>query len=501
MSSQRATGFDPVWRPLCLKLDKLAPRFLLPAGSVDVLYEPSEFYQALRTKILSARRHVFISTLYIGKEEHELIETLQTALRATPTLRLSITTDALRGTREAPKTCCASLLAPLVEEFGQERVAITMFHTPRLHGLRKRLIPRRFDEGWGLQHMKIYGFDDEVMLSGANLSNDYFTNRQDRYHVFRNASLASYYRRVHDAVASLSYRVVPQEEAPAGLSLCWADDRIPEPTRQPRAFRAYAESIVGSLGRPGAMQACDFTDEDPAATIVYPLIQMTPLLERGGSTEQPAVNAVLDALATAAHRSSRWLFTAGYFNVFEDYRSRLLHALGHGTVVTASPDANGFYMSRGPSGMLAAAYTLLARQYLAEAERKRAQTSFRMLEWTHGRYGESGRWTYHAKGLWIEPAGANAGGDVANEHPSPGATGPSLTFIGSSNFTRRSQRLDLEATALVLTADPGLRAALAKETRHLTEHADQVTVEDLSTPERRADLKTRIALWLCQGML
>jgi CDP-diacylglycerol--glycerol-3-phosphate 3-phosphatidyltransferase len=41
-----------------------------------------------------------------------------------------------------------------------------MFHTPNLTGLRKKWIPRRINEGWGLQHMKLYGFDDEIILSG-----------------------------------------------------------------------------------------------------------------------------------------------------------------------------------------------------------------------------------------------------------------------------------------------------------------------------------------------
>ncbi|KAI9577380.1 hypothetical protein GQX74_013623 [Glossina fuscipes] len=45
----------------------------------------------------------------------------------------------------------------------------------------KRWIPPRWNELLGLQHMKIYLFDDAVLISGANLSNDYFTNRQDRY--------------------------------------------------------------------------------------------------------------------------------------------------------------------------------------------------------------------------------------------------------------------------------------------------------------------------------
>lgn len=79
---------------------------------------------------------------------------------------MSILTDALRGTRETPKPCCASLLVPLVEEFGENRVEIRMFHTPNLTGLRKKVVPKRINEGWGLQHMKLYAIDDELIMSG-----------------------------------------------------------------------------------------------------------------------------------------------------------------------------------------------------------------------------------------------------------------------------------------------------------------------------------------------
>ena len=79
---------------------------------------------------------------------------------------MSFLTDALRGTRETPEPSCASLLVPLVAEFGSSRVEVRMYHTPNLTGLRKLFIPRRINEGWGLQHMKLYGFDDEVIISG-----------------------------------------------------------------------------------------------------------------------------------------------------------------------------------------------------------------------------------------------------------------------------------------------------------------------------------------------
>jgi len=77
-----------------------------------------------------------------------------------------VLSDALRGTRESPRASCASLLAPLVEEFGEDRVEIRMYHSPILAGWRKKFIPTRLNEGWGLQHMKLYGIDDEVILSG-----------------------------------------------------------------------------------------------------------------------------------------------------------------------------------------------------------------------------------------------------------------------------------------------------------------------------------------------
>jgi phosphatidylserine/phosphatidylglycerophosphate/cardiolipin synthase-like enzyme len=53
-----------------------------------------------------------------------------------------------------------------------------MYHTPNLTGIRKAILPKRINEGWGLQHMKLYGMDDEIIMSGANLSDDYFPNRR-----------------------------------------------------------------------------------------------------------------------------------------------------------------------------------------------------------------------------------------------------------------------------------------------------------------------------------
>ncbi|KAG8446448.1 hypothetical protein GDO86_014053 [Hymenochirus boettgeri] len=71
-----------------------------------------------------------------------------------------------------------TMLLPLLRRF-PDKVRFSLFHTPNLRGLLRLLLPERFNETIGLQHMKIYSFDDNVILSGANLSDSYFTNRQD----------------------------------------------------------------------------------------------------------------------------------------------------------------------------------------------------------------------------------------------------------------------------------------------------------------------------------
>ena len=55
------------------ELDRLSPRFNVPADSIEILRTPAEFYSALKSKILNAKRRIYLSTLYVGKSEHELV--------------------------------------------------------------------------------------------------------------------------------------------------------------------------------------------------------------------------------------------------------------------------------------------------------------------------------------------------------------------------------------------------------------------------------------------
>ncbi|CUS10912.1 unnamed protein product [Tuber aestivum] len=469
------------------ELDRLAPRFEIQANKIRIMKTPSEFYAVLKDRILKAERRIFLSTLYIGKTEHELIDILRKALSRQPKLKVSILSDALRGTRETPNPSCASLLAPLLSEFGASRVEIRMYHTPNLRGLRKKIVPKRLNEGWGLQHMKLYGIDDEIVMSGANLSTDYFTNRQDRYHLFTCPNLTDHFARIHHAVSSISYNVLPGPKEQGGYTLEWPESNpAPMPTKEPREFQIAATSILAPLIGPELTPIK--SPSSASKTVVYPLAQFTPLLyPQDTSTEHPALSSVLRLLSRDSFANSRWVFTAGYFNIHAQLKKLLLASKSvEGIVVTAAPEANGFYGSKGVSGMLPAAYTLMARQFLDDIMKVGKGDSILLKEWRRGTIGkEPGAWTYHAKGVWVS---------LPNEED------PSITLIGSSNYTKRSYSLDLETDVLVVTEDVGLKKALGEEVAWLQDNARTLTMQDFERPERRVSLKVKLALWIVKAI-
>ena len=64
------------------ELDKLTPRFDVSADDIEIIRSPSDFFEALKSKITKARRRVYLSTLYVGKTEHELVGQLEACIQS-----------------------------------------------------------------------------------------------------------------------------------------------------------------------------------------------------------------------------------------------------------------------------------------------------------------------------------------------------------------------------------------------------------------------------------
>lgn len=458
-------GFNSSINALINELDHVAPRFELNKGQIEIIHEPREFYSLLKDKISTAKSRIFLSSLYIGKTQEELVNCLEDALRLNPDLKVHILTDALRGTREAPSKSSASLLARLMINYDKQ-VDIRMYHTPHLNGISKLLVPRRFNEGFGLQHMKIYGFDDEVILSGANLSSDYFTNRQDRYYLFKSDSLANYYFNIQTAIESLSYKLRYSENK-SKFKLEWPESNpLDEPSKNTEKFLKGSTNILKTILNQKSAGESENKNNAKASTFVYPVSQFTPLLKSDISTEKPSILKILGYLNDP---SISWTFTAGYFNMLPEIKNKLIESVSNGNVITASPLANGFYKSKGISGCLPDAYLYLSKLFLKDVKTNGKEEHIKLNEWKRGVVNTAGGWSYHAKGIWAT---------------APKETEPSITVIGSSNYTRRAYSFDLETNAIVITRDEVLKTEMNKEVDHLLQHASPLKLEDFDDNER-----------------
>eukprot|EP00850_Spirogloea_muscicola_P023193 SM000336S12816 [mRNA] locus=s336:98261:99673:- [translate_table: standard] len=378
-----------------------------------------------------------------------------------------------------------------------------------------QLLPARLREAaGGLCHMKAHVFDDSVLLTGANLSGAYFRDRQDRYLLVERApELAAHVAALVDAVSCFSYRLVPDGTllapgASAGLgpSSSWARLRegvraaLEQATAPDRTFHpvlAGAAAAQQPAASPGAVPARE------ADTWAVPAVQMGSL---GLRQDQECTVELLRRVPPSSHV----LFSSAYFNLTADLEAALLGVATSSTVdiLTASPsvsprhqkppriplyeacqhaaipgfeEANGFYGSRGPSGLIPAAYSFLEQRFLCKAmasnivrndDEDDLRSGLQMLE-----YKQPG-WTFHAKGLWVSSTKGEA---------------PYVTAIGSPNYGYRSQERDLEAQFTLVTSNPSLQAALREEMDNVRMHSHVVHLEELKQADRSASLPLQVA--------
>lgn len=101
--------------------------------------------------------------------------------------------------------------------------------------------------------------------------------------------------------------------------------------------------------------------------------------------------------------------------------------------------------------------------------------------------------TYSPSGIWLSPAGPSGSSTPQK---------PCATFIGSSNLSTRSMKLDLELSNIILTTSNELRTKMAAELGNIRSHSERVGEETWKLPERRVSLYARILMMLgVEGML
>ncbi|KAF8582298.1 hypothetical protein K439DRAFT_1661885 [Ramaria rubella] len=434
------------------------------AKNVHILRSPAQFYKTLLAMVSRAKYHIFLSSLYIGTSEAELLRSLRDALTLNPRLNLHLNLDLLRSTRPGPVST-ASMLSPLVALF-PNRVHVNLFRSPTLQGFLAEIVPRRFDEGWGTWHAKVYGVDDEVIISGANLNHSYFTNRQDRYlHFSSSPILSKYCFNFLQLFSQLSYRLLPSKIPQEPFTLQWQNPNVKRTTME--------NAAKYMLNRFQSSQPLVY---DPSAgdTVILPMIQAGHLNVR---EEEKCIAKLFSHLARTPDATRGVIdLTSGYFALHQPYQDFLIDSPVSSRIIAAGPRANGFFGSKGVSGRIPEAYTLLEKRFwrkVVQADRvHHTETASRieLKEW------EKDDWTYHAKGIWYRPTPTSS---------------PELTLFGSTNLNSRSANLDTELSFFMFAGAPELRAQLEEEVHHLLGEARTVGEDDWRLPERRVRLGTR----------
>ncbi|XP_065349381.1 CDP-diacylglycerol--glycerol-3-phosphate 3-phosphatidyltransferase, mitochondrial isoform X2 [Cloeon dipterum] len=455
-AASRASG---VWRQSFEWLEAEAPKFSLSGSQVRVLRSPSEFYETLLERSRNAHRRVTLASLYLGTGPlaARLAETLNARMQEAPSLRLRVLLDFTRASRGELNS--RTLLLPLRAKGGQ----VALYHTPELRGLVRMLLPQRWNEVVGLQHMKIYLFDDSVIVSGANLSDDYFTNRQDRYVLIDDCpSLSNFLDGLVSTVSDFSFQLTQDNQTV--LAPNWKF----HPFNSPRSkFVDAAGQHVSTFYQQWLRQsAADTTQLD---TVIYPLIEMRQL----GVGNDCRVTKRLIASAPA---NACVTLSTGYFNLTDEYSKCVIDSGADFDILMAHPSANGFLGARGAAGGIPHAYTLLAHRFRLKLAALGQQLRVRLREY------QRQDWTYHAKGLWYQHQP-----DIK----------PEMTLIGSPNFGERSTVRDLELQLILATTNEGLKSQLTEEVQDL-KMSTTVFPENLDVAQRSTPLWVRMVVFLCK---
>ncbi|KAI4807773.1 hypothetical protein KUCAC02_027559 [Chaenocephalus aceratus] len=455
------------------------PAFRVPGTHIHILTSPDQFYQTMKARIKTAKRRVVMASLYLGtgQLEQELVDCMEDALQRSqdnsdsPDLKVSVLLDYTRGSRGQINS--RTMLLPLLQRFTSQ-MRVSLYHTPDLRGLLRLLVPQRFNETIGVQHIKVYLFDDSIIISGANLSDSYFTNRQDRYVLLENCGeVADFFADLVEAVGDVSLQLQPDNSVTMleGMVHPYKGNRQDFST----AARKRIMEVVNTAqmrqqltNRPEDSEDEGLSDgglsDGGEDTWVFPLVQMKPL---GIQVDEQ----VTQRLLKDAGPNSTVFLTSGYFNLTRAYMRLVLGAGAGYHILTASPEVNGFFGAKGVAGAIPAAYVHIARQFYNQV------CSLGQQERIHLHEYHRPEWTFHAKGLWYYLQGKDR---------------PCLTLIGSPNFGYRSVHRDLEAQIAIVTENKALQSQLQEEQERLYQRSTEVSSSTFEQPDRHVKLWVKL---------
>lgn len=456
---------------------------------------PTEFHELLCEKIRNAKRSVRLASLYVGADgssrtELELLDAIRCAAE-NPDVRVRILLDHSRALRKVKRNSqigsdgnendatttsaqacydavASSREARKIDEHTSPSSSSSPVHLfPVLPRSLRRLLPSPFDEVAGVFHMKVYIVDDCMIISGANLSREYFETRVDRYLHVCESPLVEWYSQLVDVLCD--YAAIPYDPT-SPLDDGEANSSHEQRSRRQRQlFRKLRALLVSNdSGGDGSEikqpLSYDLVDRDFSADEGHPVAYAVPTFHLpqyyiddccppNESAASPLLfrqdTAVWQSLLSAARQPGKnntmlitmriataYLNPTPIFSANPDRDSDSIEKI----FLTAGQASHGFRSveKRRLKDWIPVSYQRVAE----EIGRDNLSTSV----YYYHRPG----WTYHAKGMWLSSCrrSESVGGDPLLLDSTKNDV--LLVTHGSGNFGYRSEDRDIESHLLLV---------------------------------------------------
>eukprot|EP00915_Cephaloidophora_sp_WS-2016_P006327 GHVH01008353.1.p1 GENE.GHVH01008353.1~~GHVH01008353.1.p1 ORF type:complete len:448 (+),score=44.35 GHVH01008353.1:462-1805(+) len=310
------------------------------------------------------------------------------------------------------------------------------------------IMPRVLRTALGTFHPKVQVVDDTVLLTGANLGEDYFTDRKDRCLMVESPSLADSLCRWSDFVSR------PDWSSPFVMNEVFISSRVIHESQRLLKRQETEEQRQ--------LRISEHEDKDYQAVVLPRLSHWSK--QTADTDGCDVIHGDAQISRTITRYGLPTLFATSYFNPNKSLLKMLagrsegmngeeLNALGYGKslMVTSSRECNSF--NRGYKSIIPQLYESIA-----------SNIDWTQLPyWKFLEYNSRGPGSFHAKGLWWLPTPSPAGSPQ-----SPKA----ITDVGSSNYGNRSEGRDLEMNFLLKTRDLKEINSLQREANEIIKHCN-----------------------------
>ena len=222
--------------------ERKSPWFEVFGSQIEIISTPEDYYLALHKLMLESQFRINMSALYIGtgKLEKFLLDRLNNKVLLNHHIKVNIILDYLRGIRpDKNGESSMSMLSDLyVKNINHKFLRFGFFNHPNKVNKYFKFFHTSAKEVFGVHHIKAHVFDNNVLITGANLSEDYFTNRQDRWYIIRESPhVANYFDDLLDTLTNWSFQITHE-------STTEMQKHYPDPMSNPSKFKETLSHLL-----------------------------------------------------------------------------------------------------------------------------------------------------------------------------------------------------------------------------------------------------------------